>query len=330
MRTWFRLHHSTHAAGVVVRQIKEKFEQLKLDKNEYYQADPSGIRTGNGPGPQLAETLDRVAKDAEAYVSKVMMTMMLMMMMMMMMTGEDDGKGDDDDGEGDDEEGMMVGRLGGSSLPVVNRRGVSLSHCGVLLYGIMQSQVAMRVAMNKQILQEKLDNIRGAVIMGGSAPVMHELRIGTCTILMVFTTKQMLHAAPSPCLCDTEDEGQSLMGDAPSSCWRGVCAAFPMGLPEWDSIRLAIEGEAGLEGTQVRAGITSMSTGQSKSARNRRCSMSKWGGGSIMMVRKEALACTQSDWRLLHITPPPLRPDPIVRFCANRRRRSRWTPRLTP
>lgn len=27
--------------------------------------------------------------------------------------------------------------------------------------------------------------------------------------------------------------------------------AFPMGLPEWDSVRLVLEGEEGLEGTQV-------------------------------------------------------------------------------
>lgn len=29
-------------------------------------------------------------------------------------------------------------------------------------------------------------------------------------------------------------------------------AAFPMGLPEWDTVRLTLEGEAGLDGTQVR------------------------------------------------------------------------------
>jgi len=42
-----------------------------VSKEEWYQADPTGIRTGIGPGPHLAETLEKVAKDAEIYCSKV-------------------------------------------------------------------------------------------------------------------------------------------------------------------------------------------------------------------------------------------------------------------
>jgi hypothetical protein len=34
-------------------------------------ADPAGARTGNGVGPQLSETIERVACDAEAAIDKV-------------------------------------------------------------------------------------------------------------------------------------------------------------------------------------------------------------------------------------------------------------------
>ena len=51
-------------------EVQEKYQDSKLIKNEFYTADPSGIRTGNGPGPQLAETLNRVAMDAAEYCDK--------------------------------------------------------------------------------------------------------------------------------------------------------------------------------------------------------------------------------------------------------------------
>jgi hypothetical protein len=35
-----------------------------VDKGAAYAADPQGQRTGNGPGPQLAATLERVCQDA--------------------------------------------------------------------------------------------------------------------------------------------------------------------------------------------------------------------------------------------------------------------------
>lgn len=102
--------------------IDEEYKGETVIKNEYYEADPTGMRTGSGPGPQLVATLERVALDAESILDK--------------------------------------------------------------------ENVRRKVAITLEILQEKLDNIRGAVIM-----------------------------------------------------------AFPMGLPEWDTVRLTIEGNAGLDGT---------------------------------------------------------------------------------
>jgi hypothetical protein len=33
--------------------IDEDYKHMSIDKNEYYSADPTGNRTGNGPGPQV-------------------------------------------------------------------------------------------------------------------------------------------------------------------------------------------------------------------------------------------------------------------------------------
>lgn len=93
-----------------------------IDKGEYYCEDPQGQRTGNGPGPQLMETIERVATDAESVIKDTL-----------------------------------------------SKR---------------------KIATTKEILIEKLDNIRGAVMM-----------------------------------------------------------AYPMGLPEWDTVRLTIESDSGLDGT---------------------------------------------------------------------------------
>jgi hypothetical protein len=53
-------------------KIDEEYRGETIDKGQYYQADPQGNRTGNGPGPQLIETFERVAVDAEASVHKVL------------------------------------------------------------------------------------------------------------------------------------------------------------------------------------------------------------------------------------------------------------------
>jgi len=77
-------------------EIKEE-EGQKIEKGQYYSSDPLGHRTGNGPGPQLADTIEKVCLDALATVNK--------------------------------------------------------------------NQVAMKVAMTEELLQEKFDNINGSVIM---------------------------------------------------------------------------------------------------------------------------------------------------------------------
>lgn len=108
------------AAGL--DEVAEKYDNATIEKNEFYQADPTGARTGNGVGPQLMETIERVCQDAEAVLSP--------------------------------------------------------------------NYAALKKAVSIALLTEKLDNMRGAVIM-----------------------------------------------------------SFPMGLPEWDTVRLTIEGIDGLEGT---------------------------------------------------------------------------------
>lgn len=50
-------------------EIKEE-EGIKIEKGEYYQSDPLGHRTGNGPGPQLADTMEKVCLDALAAINK--------------------------------------------------------------------------------------------------------------------------------------------------------------------------------------------------------------------------------------------------------------------
>ena len=52
-------------------EIEEKYNGAVLSKNEYYQADPTGHRTGNGVGPQLSETIEKVCKDTESVLSSV-------------------------------------------------------------------------------------------------------------------------------------------------------------------------------------------------------------------------------------------------------------------
>eukprot|EP00904_Undaria_pinnatifida_P003098 jgi/Undpi1/1278/HiC_scaffold_11.g04670.m1 len=105
-------------------EVKEEYEGALIEKGPHYQADPTGKRNGNGVGPQLRNTLERVCVDAQALLGK--------------------------------------------------------------------EQAQRRVAVTQEALDEKMDNIRGAVTM-----------------------------------------------------------AFPMGLPEYDPVRLAIEGGDGLEGTQA-------------------------------------------------------------------------------
>eukprot|EP01031_Cornospumella_fuschlensis_P030366 gene30366-36690_t len=111
-----------HPDKAGIDEIQERYNGETIDKGEFYQADPAGIRTGNGVGPQLTETIERVACEVEAILDK--------------------------------------------------------------------SNVARRVSITLAALKEKLDLVRGAVTM-----------------------------------------------------------AYPMGLPDYDTVRLSIEGEEGLQGT---------------------------------------------------------------------------------
>lgn len=51
-------------------EISEKYTQATIDKGPHYTPDPTGIRVGNGVGPQLTETFEMVARDAEAVLDK--------------------------------------------------------------------------------------------------------------------------------------------------------------------------------------------------------------------------------------------------------------------
>lgn len=103
-------------------EILEQGGDVTIEKEQYYCADPQGNRTGNGVGPQLTETFEKVCTDAQAILDP--------------------------------------------------------------------ANVKRKLAINMEILTEKLDNMRGAVMM-----------------------------------------------------------AYPMGLPDWDTVRLTIEGDDGLAGT---------------------------------------------------------------------------------
>merc|ERR1719231_720247 len=50
--------------------LKEQHEGAIIDKGANYFPDPSGNRTGNGPGQQLADVLEKVVADAEAAIDK--------------------------------------------------------------------------------------------------------------------------------------------------------------------------------------------------------------------------------------------------------------------
>lgn len=115
--------------------IDEDYKGVKLDKGEHYRPDPTGMRTGSSPGPKYLETMEKVAADAEAAVSK--------------------------------------------------------------------SSVDRKVVTTLALLQDKLDNIRGSVMM-----------------------------------------------------------AYPMGLPEWDTVKMTIDGDEGLDGTAAGADLLDPNTAE--------------------------------------------------------------------
>ena len=52
-------------------EIDEKYNGVAVEKSPYYEADPTGARTGNGVGPQMTEMFERVIRDTEAVLDKV-------------------------------------------------------------------------------------------------------------------------------------------------------------------------------------------------------------------------------------------------------------------
>jgi len=116
-------------------EVEEKYNGNKIDRGEFYLPDPTGARCGSGVGPQLSDTIERVAQDAMDVLSKL--------------------------------------------------------------------TVDRKISLSRRLLQEKLDNIRGAVTM-----------------------------------------------------------AYPMGLPEWDTVRLTIEGVEGLDGTSAGQQILDPNTAE--------------------------------------------------------------------
>ncbi|KAJ1450504.1 Putative flagellar basal body protein [Pelagophyceae sp. CCMP2097] len=53
-----------------IDELKEQLEGISIEKSANYCADPTGQRTGNGVGPQLAAVFEKVCAEAEAYVSR--------------------------------------------------------------------------------------------------------------------------------------------------------------------------------------------------------------------------------------------------------------------
>lgn len=60
-----------HPEKAGIDDIQEKYNSVHVDKCEFYKPDPTGIRTGNGVGPQLTETFERVIMDIESALDKV-------------------------------------------------------------------------------------------------------------------------------------------------------------------------------------------------------------------------------------------------------------------
>ena len=54
-------------------EIGEKYGEAIIDKGPFYSPDPTGIRSGNGVGPQLSETFEMVARDAESSLDKLLL-----------------------------------------------------------------------------------------------------------------------------------------------------------------------------------------------------------------------------------------------------------------
>lgn len=61
-----------HPNKAGIDEIQEKYNEETIEKGEFYKPDPSGVRNGNGVGPHLMETFERVVRDIQSVLDKVM------------------------------------------------------------------------------------------------------------------------------------------------------------------------------------------------------------------------------------------------------------------
>lgn len=60
-----------HPNKAGIDEIQEKYNEERIEKGEFYKADPTGVRNGNGVGPHLTETFERVVGDIQSVLDKV-------------------------------------------------------------------------------------------------------------------------------------------------------------------------------------------------------------------------------------------------------------------
>jgi len=60
-----------HSEAVGIDELQEKLTGKSIEKGEFYEADPMGIRTGNGPGPEMVHVFSQVIQDAESVLDQV-------------------------------------------------------------------------------------------------------------------------------------------------------------------------------------------------------------------------------------------------------------------
>lgn len=57
--------------AIGIDELQEKLTGKLIEKGEFYESDPMGIRTGNGAGPTIVKAFDKVIQDAEAALDQV-------------------------------------------------------------------------------------------------------------------------------------------------------------------------------------------------------------------------------------------------------------------
>ena len=60
-----------HTDDIGIDGLQEKLTGKPIQKGEFYEADPMGIRTGNGPGHEMVGVFNQVIQDAESVLDQV-------------------------------------------------------------------------------------------------------------------------------------------------------------------------------------------------------------------------------------------------------------------